>query len=100
MDDSFIIFAAGSHQFYSANEGVVDKPSYDQMFNLRVDHSISNTQHAFARYSQEWNKQTWQGCGGTATWPRAQSSAASCAKGPQDADSCRRAKTQGFVANG
>ena len=65
-DDSFIIFAAGSHQFYSANEGVIDKPSHDQMFNLRVDHSISNTQHAFARYSQEWNKQTWQGCGGTA----------------------------------
>ena len=65
VDDSFIIFAAGSHQFYSANEGVIDKPSYDQMFNLRVDHEISNTQHAFARYSQEWNKQTWQGCGGT-----------------------------------
>jgi Carboxypeptidase regulatory-like domain len=64
-DDSFIIFAAGSHQFYSANEGVIDKPSFDQMFNLRVDHEISNTQHAFARYSQEWNKQTWQGCGGT-----------------------------------
>ena len=45
---------------------MIDKPSHDQMFNLRVDHSISNTQHAFARYSQEWNKQTWQGCGGTA----------------------------------
>lgn len=65
VDDSFIIFAAGSHQFYSANEGVIDKPSHDQMFNLRVDHQFSNTQHAFARYSQEWNKQTWQGCGGT-----------------------------------
>ena len=66
VDDSFTIFAAGSHQFYAANEGVIDKPSHDQMFNVRVDHSISNTQHAFARYSQEWNKQTWQGCGGTA----------------------------------
>lgn len=65
VDDSFIIFAAGSHQFYSSNEGVIDKPSHDQMFNLRVDHQISNSQHAFARYSQEWNKQTWQGCGGT-----------------------------------
>jgi outer membrane receptor protein involved in Fe transport len=65
VDDSFTIFAAGSHQFYASNEGVIDKPSHDQMFNLRVDHSISNTQHAFARYSQEWNKQTWQGCGGT-----------------------------------
>src|SRR5260370_4901944 len=65
VDDSFIIFAAGWPKFYSANEGVVDKPSFDQMFNLRVDHEISNTQHAFARYSQEWNKQTWHGCGGT-----------------------------------
>jgi outer membrane receptor protein involved in Fe transport len=65
VDDSFTIFAAGSHQFYAANEGVIDKPSHDQMFNVRVDHSISNAQHAFARYSQEWNKQTWQGCGGT-----------------------------------
>ncbi|MBZ5621356.1 MAG: carboxypeptidase regulatory-like domain-containing protein [Acidobacteriia bacterium] len=62
-DDSFTLFAAASHQFYSANEGVIDKPSHDQMFNLRVDHQISNAQHVFARYSQEWNKQTWQGCG-------------------------------------
>jgi hypothetical protein len=65
VDDSFTIFAAGSHQFYSANEGVIDKPSHDQMFSVRADHQISNTQHAFARYSQEWNKQTWQGCSGT-----------------------------------
>jgi hypothetical protein len=65
VDDSFLIFAAGSHQFYSSNEGVMDKPSYDQMINARVDHQISNTQRVFARYSQEWNKQTWQGCGGT-----------------------------------
>jgi hypothetical protein len=62
IDDSFTIFAAASHQFYSANEGVIDKPSHDQMLNLRLDHQISNSQHAFARYSQEWNKQTWQGC--------------------------------------
>lgn len=65
VDDSFEIFAAASHQFYSSNEGVIDKPSHDQMFNLRIDHQIDNNQHAFARYSQEWNKQTWQGCGST-----------------------------------
>src|SRR5712691_9924444 len=62
ITDSFTIFAAASHQFYSANEGVIDKPSHDQMLNLRLDHQINNAQHAFARYSQEWNKQTWQGC--------------------------------------
>src|ERR1051325_5721888 len=60
IDDSFTIFAAASHQFFSANEGVFDKPSHDQMFNIRGDHQINNNQHAFARYSQEWNKQTWQ----------------------------------------
>src|SRR5579872_5172024 len=65
VDDSFTIFAAGSHQFYSSNEGVIDKPSYDQMVSIRGDFQISNNQHAFARYAQEWNKQTWQGCGGT-----------------------------------
>ena len=62
-DDSFTIFAAASHQFYSANEGVFDKPSYDQMINARIDTQLSSNQHVFARYSQEWNKQTWQGCG-------------------------------------
>src|ERR1043166_7023764 len=66
IDDSFTLFAAASHQFFSANEGVFDKPSHDQMFNIRSDHQINNNQHAFARYSQEWNKQTWQGCGGAA----------------------------------
>ncbi len=62
IDDSFAIFVAAGHQFYSSNEGVFDKPSHDQMFNLRIDHQISNSQHVFGRYSQEWNKQTWQGC--------------------------------------
>ncbi len=64
VDDSFTIFAAGSHQFYSSNEGVVDKPSHDQMFqhSRRLSDQTAN-QHLFARYSQEWNKQTWQGCG-------------------------------------
>lgn len=63
IDDSFTIFTgAAGHAFYSANEGVFKKPSYDQMLNLRLDHQISTNQHAFARYSQEWNKQTYQGC--------------------------------------
>lgn len=63
VDDSFTIFAAGSHQFYSSNEGVVDKPSHDMMFHVRGDYQLTENQHLFARYSQEWNKQTWQGCG-------------------------------------
>lgn len=64
INDSFTIFTgAAGHPFYSSNEGVIDKPSHDQMLNLRVDHQIGNNQHLFGRYSQEWNKQTWQGCG-------------------------------------
>jgi hypothetical protein len=62
VDDSFTIYAAASHQFYSANEGVIDKPSYDEMIHVRVDHQLTDNQSLFARYSQEWNKQTWQGC--------------------------------------
>ena len=67
VDDSFTIYVApAAAQYYSANEGVFDKPSFDQLFNLRVDDEISNNQRLFARYSQEWNKQTWQGCSGSA----------------------------------
>jgi hypothetical protein len=65
IDDSFEIYAAAAQNLYSANTGVIDKPSYDQMFNLRGDYQINNNQHIFGRYSQEWNKQTWQGCNGT-----------------------------------
>ncbi|HTA69466.1 MAG TPA: carboxypeptidase regulatory-like domain-containing protein [Bryobacteraceae bacterium] len=67
VDDSFTIFVSpAAAQYYSASQGVFDKPSYDQLFNVRVDHEISNNQRVFARYSQEWNKQTWQGCNGAA----------------------------------
>ena len=66
IKDSFTIYAAAGHQFYGANEGVFDKPSHDQLFTGRVDHQISNNQHLFARYAQEWNLQTWQGCGNAA----------------------------------
>jgi hypothetical protein len=67
IDDSFTIYVSPSVQkFYSASQGVFDKPSYDQLFNFRVDHEINANQRLFARYSQEWNKQTWQGCNGAA----------------------------------
>ena len=63
IDDSYTIFVTpAAAKFYAPNVGVFDKPSYDQMLNLRLDHQINQSQHAFARYSQEWNKQTYQGC--------------------------------------
>jgi hypothetical protein len=65
-DSSFTIFVTPSAaQYYSAAQGVFDQPSHDQMVNLRMDYQITNNQHLFGRYSQEWNLQTWQGCGGS-----------------------------------
>lgn len=62
-DDSYTIFTQ-SPQFYGGNQGTFDKPTYDQMITGRVDHQISNKQQVFVRYGQEWNKLTYQGCGG------------------------------------
>lgn len=63
--DSYTIFTgATGHQYYSALEGVHEKPIHDQMFNVRGDYQISNNQHLFGRYSQEWNLITYNGCGG------------------------------------
>lgn len=67
QDSAFTIFTgAGGHSFYSANEGVFNQPSHDQMLNWRMDYQISTNQHLFGRYSQEWNLLTYQGCGGAA----------------------------------
>jgi Carboxypeptidase regulatory-like domain/TonB dependent receptor len=67
VKDSYTIYVTpAAAQYYSANEGVFNKPSHDQLLNFRVDDEISNNQRLFARYSQEWNKQTWQGCSGSA----------------------------------
>ena len=64
--DTYTIFVTPTAaQYYSADQGVFKKPSHDQMVNLRLDYQITNNQHLFGRYSQEWNLQTWQGCGGT-----------------------------------
>jgi hypothetical protein len=63
IKDAFTIYTGpAGHAFYGANEGVFDKPSHDQLFTARVDDQISNNQHLFGRYAQEWNLQTWQGC--------------------------------------
>ena len=63
-DDSYTIFTGAGHQYYSAFEGVFNKPSHDQLFNARIDQQITPTQHLFGRYSQEWNFLSSNGCGG------------------------------------
>jgi hypothetical protein len=50
---------------YGSFAGVHSRPQHDQMFNARADYRISNNQNLFARYSQEWNLITWNGCGGS-----------------------------------
>ncbi len=62
---SFTIFTPVP-QYYSAVQGTFSQPSYDQMITARVDHQISNNQSVFVRYAQEWNRLTFQGCGGNA----------------------------------
>ncbi len=61
--DSFTIFT-GLPQYYGKNEGTFNKPIHDQMISGRVDYQLTKNQNLFARYAQEWNLQTWQGCGG------------------------------------
>jgi len=66
-DTAYTIYIPGAAaQFYSSFQGVHDRPIRDQMVNGRVDYQATTNQHLFARYSQEWNKITWNGCGGTA----------------------------------
>ena len=61
---SYTLFTA-QPQFYGSLQGTFKQPLYDQMITARVDHQISNNQSAFVRYGQEWNRLTFQGCGGT-----------------------------------
>jgi len=60
-----ITVASAVLQDYSTFLGVHSRPQHDQMFNGRLDYQLTNNQNLFARYSQEWNLITWNGCGGT-----------------------------------
>jgi len=60
-----ITVAAAVQQDYGTFTGVHSRPQHDQMFNARMDYQITNNQVLFARYSQEWNLITWNGCGGS-----------------------------------
>ncbi|HEX4227199.1 MAG TPA: carboxypeptidase regulatory-like domain-containing protein [Bryobacteraceae bacterium] len=60
---SYTIFTA-QPLLYSATQGTFTQPGYDQMITARVDHQISNNHSVFVRYGQEWNRLTYQGCGG------------------------------------
>ncbi len=62
---AFTIFVPGAAAAdYSSFEGVFPQPSHDRLFNGRVDWQISSNQRLFARYTQEWNLLTYNGCSG------------------------------------
>jgi hypothetical protein len=61
---SFTIFTSAP-QFYGSNQGTFNQPLSDQMLTGRFDYQINNDQSTFVRYAQEWNKLTFQGCGGS-----------------------------------
>ena len=61
---SYTIFTSDP-QFYGSNQGTFNQPLSDQMLTGRVDYQLDNDQSVFVRYAQEWNKLTFQGCGGS-----------------------------------
>lgn len=61
---SEVYTVAANPTYYAANNGQFSKPSHDQLLTGRVDHKLTDRQTMFARYAQEWNLLSYQGCGG------------------------------------
>ncbi|HTV53483.1 MAG TPA: hypothetical protein VMI06_01050, partial [Terriglobia bacterium] len=66
---SFTIFAPANASDFSATGllGTFPAPYYDRLALGRWDFDISPRQQLFARYAQEWNYETRNGCGGSTT---------------------------------
>lgn len=63
---AFTIFIPGAAApDYSSLEGVFRQPSHDRLLNARVDYQINSNQRLFARFTEEWNLLTYNGCSGT-----------------------------------
>jgi hypothetical protein len=62
--NEFYTVNTGLPQFYSSLEGTFSLPSYRNLYALRGDWQISNSQSAFARFLGEDEKKGCQGCGG------------------------------------
>lgn|GEM_PF-601802 len=67
---SYTMFVAGAAAAdYSAPGllGTFSAPGHDRMMTARWDYDLSANQQVFARYAQEWNLATRNGCGPTTT---------------------------------
>jgi hypothetical protein len=66
---SYTLFVpSASAANYAPLLGTFTQPSHDQMLTLRLDHNLTKNQQIFARYAQEWNLLTRQGCGNSSTY--------------------------------
>jgi outer membrane receptor protein involved in Fe transport len=63
--DQFYTVTTGLPQFYSSVEGTFKQPLTTDLYLGRYDWQINNAQNLFARYAQEGEFLTCQGCGGT-----------------------------------
>lgn len=63
--DQFYTVTTGLPQYYSALEGTFKQPLTTNLYLGRFDWQVNNSQNLFARYAQEGEFLTCQGCGGT-----------------------------------
>ena len=64
--EEFYTVRTGQPQFYSKLEGTFPLPSTRNLYSVRGDVRLSNSQSLFARFLGEDDKKTCQGCGGVA----------------------------------
>ena len=62
--EEFYTVNTGQSQFYGALEGTFPRPSWRNLYSLRGDWQISNSQNVFGRYLGENEEKACQGCGG------------------------------------
>ena len=65
---SYTMFVNGpAAAYYSSLLGTFKTPGHDNLLTLRLDHDLASNQQIFARYAQEWNLVSGNGCGPTTT---------------------------------
>ncbi len=57
----------GNQADYGSVLGTFSAPGHDHLMTLRLDHNLTEKQQMFARYAQEWNLISANGCGGATT---------------------------------
>ena len=66
VTDNFYTTATGRPDLYSALEGTYRAPAHANLYDLRIDHQLNDSQNLFIRYAHEDQLTTCNGCGGVA----------------------------------